>query len=176
MRTTRASRGGGGRGASVPGVRAAACTLTPTHRPIRGGGAARILYGRPGCRPKQRLSRSLPLIRVALAVEPPVLRDVLREILAQAPDLVLLDGAPVDDTREIPAHADVVVITDPSPENDTVPALMLYRSPRTRVLALSGDARHAFLYELRPHRTPLGELGRERLLAAVRAAAPGEAR
>ncbi|HEY0150514.1 MAG TPA: hypothetical protein VGB92_00860 [Longimicrobium sp.] len=119
-----------------------------------------------------------PLIRVALAVEPPVLRDVLREILAQAPDLVLLDGAPppVDGSREVPAHADVVVITDPSPENETVPALMLYRSPRTRVLALSGDARHAFLYELRPHRTPLGELGRERLLAAVRAAAPGEAR
>ena len=38
---------------------------------------------------------------------------------------------------------------------------MLYRFPRARVLALSGDARRAFLYELRPHRTPLGELSRE---------------
>lgn len=107
-----------------------------------------------------------------------MLRDVLREILAQAPDVELLDGTPpsVDDAPETPPHADVVVITDRDPENETVPALMLYRFPRSRVLALSGDARHAFLYELRPHRTSLGELGRERLLAAVRAAAPGEAR
>lgn len=120
-----------------------------------------------------------PLIRVALAVELPVLRDVLREILAQAPDVELVDGGaqprPAGEPPER-ADADVVVITAPDPENETVPAQMLYRFPRSRVLALSGDARHAFLYELRPHRTALGELGRERLLAAVRAAAPGEAR
>lgn len=98
-----------------------------------------------------------------------MLRDVLREILAPAPDVELLDGAP-------DRPPDVVVITDRDPENETVSAPMLYRFPRSRVLALSGDARHAFLYELRPHRTALGELGRERLLAAVRAAAPGAAR
>jgi hypothetical protein len=104
-----------------------------------------------------------------------VLRDVLREILARAGDVELVD-APPPPGGEGADGPDVVVVSSPDPENESVPALMLFRSPRSRVLALSSDARRAFLYELRPHRAALGELGRERLLAAVRAAAREEAR
>jgi DNA-binding NarL/FixJ family response regulator len=112
-----------------------------------------------------------PLIRVALAVEPPVLRDVLREILASAPDLEVVDDAAAGHPAGHPDAADVLVLSTEEPENEAAPAAMLFRFPRSRVLALSADARRAFLYELRPHRTTLGELGRERLLAAVRSAA-----
>ncbi|HYH78825.1 MAG TPA: hypothetical protein VEX86_03490 [Longimicrobium sp.] len=110
-----------------------------------------------------------------MAVESPVLRDALREILAQAPDVEVVDGLVPRGGGDAPPGPDVVLLSTRDPENETAPALMLSRFPRSRVLALSGDARRAFLYELRPHRTPLGELGRERLLAAVRATAAGDA-
>ncbi|MET0398111.1 MAG: hypothetical protein ABW277_15025 [Longimicrobiaceae bacterium] len=101
------------------------------------------------------------------------MRDVIREILAAAHDMVLVDQG--EAAPEEPSPIDVLVLSMNDPENEAVPARMLYRAPRSRVLALSSDARHAFLYELRPHRAALGELGRERLLAAVRAEHGGAA-
>ena len=148
----------------------------PTLRIIRAGGPA-AHHGRPASAPLgHTLARSTPLIRVALVVEPPVLRDVLREILASAPDVELVSPASPAPPAGVAGNgaAEVVILTAPHPENELIPALMLFQEPRSRVLALSGDARQAFLYELRPHRTALGELSRERLLEAVRAAAGGE--
>lgn len=105
------------------------------------------------------------MIRVALLVEPPMLRSVLASLLAAAPEIAVIDSAAPPDT------ADVVVLSQADPENETVPLSMLYRSPRSRVLVLGTDARRATLFELRPHRAVLGELSRESLLAAVRGTA-----
>lgn len=104
------------------------------------------------------------MIRVALRVQPPVLHSLLVGLLSTDPEVqVLEDAAAADDANT----ADVVVLSQPDPENDSAALSMLYRSPRSRVLALGADARRSVLYELRPHRTPLGELSRESLLAAV---------
>lgn len=108
------------------------------------------------------------MISVALQVHPPVLNDLVRGLLAADPGVRVLDGGPEA------AGADVVVLSQSDPQNESVPLSMLMRSPRCRVLALASDARRAVLYELRPHRTALGELSRESLLAAVHGA-PGEA-
>jgi hypothetical protein len=108
------------------------------------------------------------LIRVALLVQPPVLRSLLVSLLATDPEVRVVDG------NENAAAADVVVLSQTDPENEAVPISMLLRSPHSRVLALGADARRAVLYELRPHRTALGELSRESLLSAVRGA-PTEA-
>ena len=103
------------------------------------------------------------LIRVALRVQPPVLHSLLVGLLSTDPEVQVLEDAAADDANT----ADVVVLSQPDPENDSAALSMLYRSPRSRVLALGADARRSVLYELRPHRTPLGELSRESLLAAV---------
>lgn len=100
------------------------------------------------------------MIRVALQVQPPVLHSLVASLLSTDPGVQLVDGA---------ERSDVVVVSQADPENEEVPVDMLLRSPRSRVLALAADARHAVLYELRPHRTSLGELSRESLLAAVHA-------
>ena len=102
------------------------------------------------------------LIRVALLVQPPVLRSLLVSLLATDPEVRVVDGTP-----ENAASADVVVLSQTDPENEAVPISMLLRSPRSRVLALGADARRAVLYELRPHHTALGELSRQSLLDAV---------
>ncbi|HEU0302439.1 MAG TPA: hypothetical protein VFR37_23470 [Longimicrobium sp.] len=102
------------------------------------------------------------MIRVALLVQPPVLHSLLAGMLADDPEVQVLDG-----DAGPPEAADVVVLSQTDPENEAAPVSMLLRSPRSRVLALGTDARRAVLYELRPHRTPLGELSRQALLAAV---------
>ena len=107
------------------------------------------------------------MIRVALQVQPPVLHSLVVSLLSTDPGVQVVAGG------ESP---DVVVVSQADPENEDVSVDMLLRSPRSRVLALASDARNAVLYELRPHRTPLGELSRESLLAAVHAAGGVEAR
>jgi hypothetical protein len=102
------------------------------------------------------------VIRVALQLQPPVLHSLVASLLSTDPGVLLVDGA---------EGPDVVVVSQADPENQDVSVDMLVRSPRSRVLALASDARNAVLYELRPHRTPLGELSRESLLAAVHAPA-----
>ncbi|WP_420125871.1 hypothetical protein [Longimicrobium sp.] len=108
------------------------------------------------------------MITVALRVQPPVLHSLLVSLLATDPEIRVLDPAAE------PSLADVLLLSQPDPENEDVPVSMLIQSPRSRVLALGPDARRAVLYELRPHRTPLRELSREALLAAVHGAS-GEA-
>ena len=105
------------------------------------------------------------MIRVALLVQPPVLHGLIHSLLASDPEVRVVDD---------PEPADVVVLSQTDPENDAVPLSMLQRAPCSRILALAADARRAVLYELRPHRTPLGELSRASLLAALRGA-PAEA-
>lgn len=47
---------------------------------------------------------------------------------------------------------------------------LLGRHPHAKLLSLAHDGRETFLYELRPHRQPLGSLSPETLVAAVRSA------
>jgi hypothetical protein len=103
------------------------------------------------------------LITVALLVQPPMLRGILARLLATDPEVQVLDGA-----SAAARNADVLVLSQPDPEDEAVPVSMLLTSPTSRVLALGADARRAVLFELRPHRTPLGELSRESLLLALR--------
>lgn len=103
------------------------------------------------------------MIRVALLVQPPVLHSLILRLLAGDAGVQVVDGPPDPDRP-----ADVVVVSRDDPENDPDTVNMLFRFPRCRILSLGADARRAFLYELRPHRSSLGELSRESLLAAVR--------
>ena len=63
---------------------------------------------------------------------------------------------------------DVIVMSLPEPDEDGEGWRMLARYPASRIVALRGDASRAFLYEMRPHCTPLGELSPQTLRDAVR--------
>jgi DNA-binding NarL/FixJ family response regulator len=116
------------------------------------------------------------LINVAIAVDTRLLHDVLVDLLASHPGIQVTEClVPPSGAPELPEAVppDVVIISSPHPGDDAVPIRLLHSAPRCRVLALASNARRAFLYELRPHRTALGELSRETLIAAVHGPATG---
>jgi hypothetical protein len=102
-------------------------------------------------------------VRVVLAEMPTLLHEIVSTILSTDPD-VELDATPVPtdeiDSADAVARADVLATSD-----DYSPTLFAH--PRLRLVAISDDRKHAVLYELRPHRAPLGELSPQLLVRAV---------
>jgi hypothetical protein len=117
-------------------------------------------------------------IRVVLAEMPPLLNDIVRTILGSQPDMDVEPAAVP--THEIASArtlvgADVLILAEErSQRDDYAPAL--YAHPRLRLVAISDDRRGAVLYELRQHRSPLGEPSSESLVRAVRAQSANEGR
>ena len=103
----------------------------------------------------------------------PMLSDVVRAVVANDPALSLIgESADVDLSRAVPAEPDLVVV----PLDATVDAdvhAFLSRHCGTALLGMAGDGRTSVLYEMRPHRTPLGDLGIEGLAAALHRTAGG---
>lgn len=104
-----------------------------------------------------------------LANLPVILCDLLQRRLQRESDLRLV-VSPRSDLRASIAQVrpDVLVI----PAGGELPDLgksLLEQSPGMRILALERDGRDAVLYELRPHKTMLGEASQELLLRAIRA-------
>jgi DNA-binding NarL/FixJ family response regulator len=116
--------------------------------------------------------RSHPVpIRVLLARLPAILSDVFQEILNQ-PDVkvVGITDDPVQtllDTGR--TRPDVVVLGISPADLPGLAAQLVDEYPHINVLAVTPDARSAFLYSLRPELVALGTASPERLLAAIRA-------
>ncbi len=89
-----------------------------------------------------------------------MLREIVIDVLADVPGLELVDDV---------GHADVLVSGG---ENDVSIRSLLSEHPRLRLIAICGDGRQSFVWMMRPHRTPLGELSRATLLAGIRAEGP----
>jgi hypothetical protein len=88
--------------------------------------------------------------------------DVVRTGRSQAE---LLDAGGMGD-------ADVVILAnDSGADGATKYNDLLYSRGRLKVIEITGDGRHGSLYELRPHRVPLGEMSPFALLDAIRASA-----
>jgi DNA-binding NarL/FixJ family response regulator len=108
------------------------------------------------------------VIRVALAVTPPMLREILAELLHAQDDIVLVEG-PDGPARDAGAPApDVLIVSAPEGAQGRVARDVLRRFPACKVLTLAGEACDASLHELRPHARPLGELSPPRLLQIIR--------
>ena len=106
--------------------------------------------------------------RVLLFAIPPLLRDILDQLLSDVPgvDLVIAATEGSMSGAAIVGEADVVIADESVASPDAVCAL-LERRPRTRALAVSHDGRTGVLYELRPQRRAIGELSIESLLAGI---------
>jgi hypothetical protein len=104
-----------------------------------------------------------------------MLIDIVTNIVASQDDMDVVTG--VNDSADLAeaaerSSADVIILT----RNETLAGAgeydeLLYRRSRLKVIEISGTGRHGSLYELQPHRVPLGEMSPLRLLDAIRASA-----
>ena len=114
----------------------------------------------------------LASVRVALVGLPQLLREIVTQNMRDEEDLTIVGEFAACDDRELSAAGpDVVLVSvDASRSLDSCEAL-LYRVPRTRVVALEGDRGRVTVYQLRPERVLIGELSPRELVEAIRAAA-----
>jgi chemotaxis response regulator CheB len=116
-------------------------------------------------------------IRVMVIV-PRMLRDIIAETLASEPDIEMV-GEIGDRESLLPRvgeiKPDVVILQLDHPDRVDECRTLLYTMPQLNALAMSREGRDAFLYALRPHQTPLGNLSRDGLVTAIRAAVEEQA-
>ena len=114
---------------------------------------------------------ALQPIRVVTAELPRMLSDIMGVFLASAHDIQRVGEADshadlLELTRRL--RPDVVIMGLDRADVPDIGWSLYAGDPLLRVLGVVGEGRQTFVYELRPHRTPLGELSPEELLAAVR--------
>lgn len=106
-------------------------------------------------------------IAIAVVMPPGILRDVVVKTLRREPDTSV---TVLSDLAALALRHDIdVVLLGPRAEEDTA-VDVLWARRGIKVLSLEEDGRRASLFELRPHRTPLGELSPDLLLATLRSA------
>ena len=107
--------------------------------------------------------------RIVLFDLPRITREIIEQAVEGEPDMVIVDGladyASLFDVVE--RSAPDFVISGQDYELAEVCAV-LSRRPRLRVMVVVGDGREAALYELRPTRTPLGEISPKAIVEAIR--------
>jgi hypothetical protein len=99
-----------------------------------------------------------------------ILHDVIRGIVEAETDMAVVGdldrpdrlGPTIAETR-----AAFVIWGVENDAPDFYPNV-LHDWPLLKVLAVEGDSRRSFLWEMRPTRAPLGELSPDRLIAALR--------
>jgi hypothetical protein len=100
-----------------------------------------------------------------------LLRDIIEQITANQPDIEVSEGVPkgraVDGSLSAGRTGVLVWAGEDEPDSSRFDEL-LYKHPRLRIILVREALRRSFLLELRPHRRPLGELGPDDLLAAIR--------
>jgi DNA-binding NarL/FixJ family response regulator len=110
--------------------------------------------------------------RIVLIDMSPLLREIVRETIAREPDLdvVAEHDAGVDVRAAVQREdADFVIVGSDAVAAAAVSTLVA-ADRGVRALELRSDGRDSVLYELRPHRVPLGEISPEALLHTIRAA------
>ncbi len=109
--------------------------------------------------------------RIVVARIPKLLREIVVDTLAQEEDMeVLAEVAGDAELAELMAGVcpDIMVAgCEPGELGSAFDEVLLWH-PRLRILAISGSARRAFLYQLRPSVRELDEVSPQGLLRAIR--------
>jgi hypothetical protein len=116
----------------------------------------------------------VPATRVLIFPLPRLLHDIIHELLSDVAGVELVDcpsGVGGIAEAAVQTNAHLVIASERQAQPQAARAL-LQRMPRAHALAVSHDGRSAVLYDLRPHRCPIGELSAATVRAAVRAASP----
>ena len=103
-----------------------------------------------------------------------MLCDIISEALTGQPDIEVVGGCDerMDLARASAAEdTDVIVLGLQDAEFPEAGVRLFDAHPQLHVLGVAADGRRAFLYELRPHRTALGEVSPQGLVDAIRVVA-----
>ena len=108
-------------------------------------------------------------LKLLLVDDQSLFREALRTLLTLQPDLEIVEGQGGTLGQAVASSRADFVIAGADYDFAEV-AQVLDERPRLRVLAVAGHGREAFLYELRPTRTPLGEVSPRAIVEAIRSA------
>jgi DNA-binding NarL/FixJ family response regulator len=119
----------------------------------------------------------LERIQILVVDMPLLLRDLIEEAVVAQPDMHLL--ASVSDPEALVAataesRPDFVLLGVSAADADGFPPeclRLLDENPRTKALGIEAVDGRAYLYELRPERTEIGEVAPEDVVRAIREAA-----
>jgi hypothetical protein len=100
-------------------------------------------------------------IRILARDLPHMLHDIIAHAIAAEPDMAL--------EPDLASAAPDVVIVGTTDAAQPGVAPLLVRWPESAVIAIEADGRNADYYELRPHRTHLGEISPTDLIRLIRA-------
>ena len=116
--------------------------------------------------------RRIPVLVVGLRG---ILAEIVTQVLKTQDDFEVLHRARPDEVLAAAHEHDVRLVLLELNDGELPPlgAELLAARPSLKVLGIEAHGRSASLYELKPVRTPLGELSAEKLAEAVRAAACG---
>jgi DNA-binding NarL/FixJ family response regulator len=119
----------------------------------------------------------LERIQILLVDMPRMVQQMIEQAVVAQPDMHVVATVPERDGLVAAARAtrpEFVIFGLPVEEEDGFPAAcieLLAEQPRTKVLGIATVAGNAYLYELRPERTPLGTVAPQDIVSAIRAAA-----
>ena len=107
--------------------------------------------------------------QIVLVDLPRMTREIIEQAVGGEPDMVIVDGHADHDSlpNAVAGSEPDFVISGRDYEFAEVCAVLDER-PRLRVLVVVEDGREATLYELRPTRTPLGEVSPRTIVEAIR--------
>jgi DNA-binding NarL/FixJ family response regulator len=114
------------------------------------------------------------LIRILLAGMPQMLLDMVTDILAEHPEMMVSrQNQDVTDLRLAvkKARADIVILSEQAARQPQVHPELLYSRPHLKVFSITSDGHRFFVNELRPFRASLGEISPESLVRAIRSSA-----
>jgi hypothetical protein len=99
----------------------------------------------------------------------PLLREIVRDVIAHEPDLEIVAEHEVADVETAVErdHADFVIVGPDAASDERVCALV-GAGLGVRALEVHSDGKESVLYELRPHRVSLGEISADTLLHTIR--------
>jgi DNA-binding NarL/FixJ family response regulator len=106
-----------------------------------------------------------------LLAMPLMLRDIVKTIVSDQPDMEVVGELGLDDdlsNAAVETGADFVITSFEETGLHPSCTRLLDARSRVKVLAIGGDGRQAFLYELRPRRYAVGELSPDVLAAVIR--------
>ena len=109
----------------------------------------------------------MPITRVFVMGLTSMLSDVVQAVVSDHPALELAGESRVVDFALAAASRPDIVVTAQDELAEAEVTAFLTEHCRVGVLGLTTDSGTATLYEMRPHRRPLGALGVEDLAAAL---------
>jgi hypothetical protein len=110
-----------------------------------------------------------------IAPVPPLLGDIVRDALADEPDVEVVGQSGEDDLedRVDACAADVVLAAETGPALADPYLRLMYLHPRLRLLTVTPDGRRASLWRMAPERRVLADVSPRGLAGALRATVRG---